>query len=115
MHDQSENRTVYIKCRVTPEEYDYILQKMKCAGCSTMSTYLRKMAISGLIVRYDSQLFLDLQRRLHSVANNINQIAIRVNQSDSLYQDDLLELKKKVNEIWRTLRSIQSTLRCEKQ
>lgn len=115
MHDDvSQNRTVCIKCRVTPEEYDYILKKMHKSGCKNISVYLRKMAISGLVIRYESELFLDLQRKLQSIANSVNQIAIRVNQNGILYQEDLSEIQRKVRDAWHILKSIQSTLRCIK-
>ena len=78
MSDFSGNRTVCIKCRVTQEEYAYIMQKLQCSGCSTMSDYLRKMAITGMIIRYDSALLKDLQQSLQRIGNNVNQIAIRV-------------------------------------
>lgn len=111
----NENRTIRMICRVTPEEYDYIQQKMWCSGCKNMSVYLRKMAISGYVIRYDSQLLSDLKRSLCSIGNNVNQIAIRVNQNSTLYQDDMQELQEKVNDIWHTLKSIQSILLCQKQ
>ncbi|ERJ96211.1 hypothetical protein RUMCAL_01346 [Ruminococcus callidus ATCC 27760] len=80
-----------------------------------MSDYLRKMAITGMIIRYDSALLKDLQQSLQRIGNNVNQIAIRVNQSGILYKEDFVELQERYEEIWRSLKSIQSVLRCQKQ
>jgi hypothetical protein len=38
-------------------------------------------------------------RKLNSIANNVNQIALRVNSTGNLYENDLDELKEGVTDI----------------
>jgi hypothetical protein len=38
-------------------------------------------------------------RKLNSIANNVNQIALRVNSTGNLYENDLAEIVNGVNEI----------------
>jgi hypothetical protein len=38
-------------------------------------------------------------RKLNSIANNVNQIALRVNSTWNLYENDLAELKEGVDDI----------------
>ena len=52
--------------------------------------------------------FSETNRLIKSVSNNINQIAVRLHSTGRFYAEDLLEIKRGVNEIWRLLLSIQS-------
>ena len=52
--------------------------------------------------------FLETNRLIKSVSNNINQIAVRLHRTGRFYAEDLLEIKRGVNEIWQLLLSIQS-------
>ena len=47
-------RKIQIKFFVTPEEKEYILQKQKSANISSLSAYLRKMAIDGKVICSDN-------------------------------------------------------------
>lgn len=44
------SRKIQIIFFVTPEEKEYILQKQKSANISSLSAYLRKMAIDGKVM-----------------------------------------------------------------
>ena len=44
------------------------------------------------------------------MANNVNQIAHRVNATSRIYKQELYELQEGVTEIWQQLQSIQSEL-----
>lgn len=45
-----------------------------------------------------------------SVANNINQIAHRVNSTSRIYKQELFELQEGVDMLWQQLQSIQFEL-----
>ena len=51
------NRERMYPLRLTDQEREMIEQKMKQAGFPTMSTYLRKMAIDGYIIRSGQKSF----------------------------------------------------------
>ncbi len=58
-----------------------------------IGAYMRKMAISGLIIYTDITDIKEMNKELHSIGVNINRIARRVNETNSIYKDDIAELK----------------------
>ena len=108
-------RSVYMTMRVTPDEKEFILKKAQLAQSSSTGEYLRKMAITGVIVNYENQDLKKLRKSLVGIQKNINQMAIRVNATSRMYDEDFDYLKEVVNEIWQSLTSIQSVLLSLKQ
>lgn len=111
----SVSRKVKITFRVTEDEHDFILKKAKLAESRSTGAYLRKMAIAGVIVNYENQDLKKLRKSLVGIQKNINQMAIRVNATSRMYDEDFDYLKEVVNEIWQSLTSIQSVLLSLKQ
>ncbi len=97
-------RTVQIKFRVTEEERALIEQKMKLVPTRNMEAYLRKMAIDGYIIQIDHADIKAMTAEIQKIGVNINQIARRVNATDSVYQEDIEEIKGVLAEIWRLQR-----------
>ncbi len=110
-----KRRNIYLTFRVTQEEKEFIKQKAKSAQSSSTGAYLRKMAITGVIVNYENQDLKKLLKSIGGIQKNINQMAIRVNTTSRMYDDDFNYLKEVVNEIWQSLISIQSVLLSLKQ
>lgn len=104
------NRNYVIKFKVTDEEKKFIIQKAKLAECPSTSAYIRKMAITGVIVKYENQDIKKLIKSLSGIQRNINQMAMRVNATNRIYDDDFDYMKEVLNDIWHTLTSIQSIL-----
>ena len=52
-----------------------------------------------------------MNKELHAIGRNINQIAKRVNSTSDIYREDIAELRERLGEIWRLQRTILSTLR----
>lgn len=71
---------------------------------------MRKIAIDGRIFKLDPAPLQNISSQMTSVATNINQIAKRVNSTDTIYANDIEELKEMTNQIWLSLRSILSKL-----
>lgn len=115
MSKNIENRNVRLTFRVTDHELHFIKKKAELAGCNKLSVYLRKMAITGVIIRYDSDKMKALERDIVGIKNNINQIAARVNKTSNVYSDDIDEIQRKVDDIWQSLKYIQSALQLDKQ
>lgn len=111
--NSAENRAYNLKFRVTQEERIFIEKKCEISGCKNMSDYLRKMAVTGMVIKYDMQTLKELNQRISSISNNINQIAVQVNSHGRIYSDDIEEMKGKVDEIWQSLKSIQSALQLD--
>ena len=89
---------------VTEEEKRLIDEKMKQLPIKQYGAYFRKMAIDGYILvvdRSDTKAYI---RELQAVSRNINQIAKRANATGTVYRQDIEDIKKAVDEIWRLQR-----------
>ena len=98
----NRNRPVQVKFRVTPEERKMIDRRMEQAGISNMAAYLRKMAIDGYVVKLELPELRDFISLLRRTSNNFNQIARRVNSTNRIYADDIVEMKNLLEQIWET-------------
>lgn len=97
----NRNRPVQVKFRVTPEERALIDKRMEQAGINNMAAYLRKMAIDGYVVKLELPELRDFISLLRRTSNNFNQIARRVNSTDRIYADDIVEMKNLLEQIWK--------------
>ena len=107
---QNRTRNIQLKFYVTEEERKLIEQKMALLPTSKIGAYLRKMAIDGYIIYTDLSPIKEYAKELQAIGNNINQIAKRVNSTNSIYKADIEEIQNKVDEIWRLQRTILLTL-----
>jgi len=96
----NRNRPIQVKFRVTPEERKIIDKRMEQAGITNMAAYLRKMAIDGYVVKLELPELRDFISLLRRTSNNFNQIARRVNSTDRIYADDIVEMKNLLEQIW---------------
>ncbi len=103
-------RNIQIKFRVTEEEKQLIEQKMAQLPTRQIGAYLRKMAIDGLIIYTDTTNIKEMNKELHSIGVNINRIAKRVNETGSIYEEDIKEIQERLNKIWQLQRTILLTL-----
>lgn len=96
--------------RVSQTEKDFIIQKARLAESSSTGAYIRKMAIAGVIVKYENQDIKRIIKSLNGISKNINQMAIRVNSTSRMYNEDFEYMKEELNRIWQSLNYIQSAL-----
>lgn len=71
-----------------------------------MSAYIRKIAIDGYIINVDHTDVKNHAAQLQRIGNNVNQIVRRMNQTGSLYMDDVNEVKKILHDIWLSERQL---------
>ncbi len=107
---QNRTRNVQIKFWVTEEERELIRKKMALLPTQRIGAYMRKMAIDGLIIYTDTTNIKEMNKELQSIGKNINQIAKRVNSTSNIYEDDISEIKERLQEIWQLQRRILSSL-----
>lgn len=69
---------------VTEDELAKINANMEKLGTSNLSAYLRKMAITGLIIRLDIPELKQIVSLMRRTSANINQMAKHINQGDRL-------------------------------
>lgn len=91
---KKRKRAVQIIVRVTQEEKAEILKNMESVGISNLSVYARKMMLDGQVIHADFTEIKELSRQLGYLARNINQIALRANETRNLYKSDVEDLKR---------------------
>ena len=106
----NRKRNIQLKIWVTEEERKLIEQKMSQLPTKQIGAYLRKMAIDGYVIYTDTTNIKEFTSELQIIGKNINQIAKRVNSTSTIYQEDISELKTRLNEIWQLQRRILSVL-----
>lgn len=84
--------------KMSPGERELIEKAMKVAGIHNMSGYIRKMAANGYIVKLDLPELADCSKLLRSAANNLNQIARRVNSGGGFYSHEIAEIQTSLHE-----------------
>lgn len=107
---QNRTRNVQIKFWVTEEEKNLIKQKMALLPTQRIGAYMRKMAINGLIIYTDTTNIKEMNKELQAIGKNINQIAKRINSVSSIYDEDIMEIKERLQEIWQLQRRILLSL-----
>jgi len=105
------DRDILIRFFVTADEKAVIQKRMELVGLTNMSTYLRKISMDGYLINADYTYIKEMNAELSAIGRNINQIAARANSTGIIYDGDIMEIKKKQEEIWQLQKSILSNLR----
>ena len=95
----SVKRNTEVKIRLTAEEKELLLQRMQDTGIQNREAYLRKMALTGYIIRLDMSEVRETLRLLANSASNINQVAHRANETRSVYAADVIQLREEVKNL----------------
>ncbi len=97
--------------RLTESEAKVLEKRFELSGMTSMSAYLRQQIAHGIYLEYDHEELKKIVRAVGSVANNVNQIAHRVNSTSRIYKQELFELQEDMNKIWNELHGIQAELK----
>lgn len=103
---ENRKRKVQTIVRVTEEERALIEEKMKQLPTQNLAAYARKMLIDGYIILLDMQEIKAHSAQLQKIGGNINQIAKRVNETARIYTEDMDELKRLMDEVWKSERRL---------
>lgn len=90
----NRERNVRLEIKVTEEEAAKIKENMTLAGTRNFSLYARKLLLDGYIVRLDFSELKEVSAPLGQIARNLYQIAKRANETNSIYADDLEDIRK---------------------
>lgn len=85
-------RNKNIKIRVSENELARIKERAAASGMN-VSGYIRKCAVDGKIILYETRNLFGLKTALKSIGKNVNQIAVVVNSTGSVYAKDIEDLK----------------------
>ena len=103
---ENRKRNVQIIVRVTEDERALIEEKMKQIPTINLSTYARKMLSDGYIILLEMSEIKAHTAQLQKIGVNINEIAKRINETGRIYTDDMDELKRLMDEVWRLERRL---------
>ena len=105
-----DSRKITIKFRVNDEENKLLEEKFLMSKCRSKSQFMRAMIFKGFIIKFDDKKLKNISRNISGIASNINQIAVRVNSTGNIYAEDISQIKRDINELWRQQRYFQSEL-----
>ena len=100
----NRKRPIVLRCPVTEQERDLILQKMEQIPTKNFSAYARKMLIDGYVIKVDYSELKAVTAEIQKIGANVNQIAKRVNATGNVYEQDIVEIKGALAKIWRLQR-----------
>jgi len=84
---------------VSDHERALIEQRMRQTQIRNLSSFIRKMCIDGMVINLDIEQLDEIGKLLRITANNVNQIAKRVNSDGSAYREDVAEVKSQLETI----------------
>jgi short-subunit dehydrogenase len=95
----AKEKTTGIFFRVSDRERALIERRMAQTRIRNLSAYIRKMCIDGMVINLDIQQLDEIGKLLRVTANNVNQIAKRVNSGGAAYREDVAEVNRKLETI----------------
>ena len=102
-----KRKTYFVATRLDEAQYRKLEFLCKKTGFSQYKI-LRRLLDEAELKERPSADYRDLCRRMDRIGNNINQIAKRINETRSIYQTDINEIKKEMEKLWRLQKSMLS-------
>lgn len=106
----TEKRKHQLLIRMNDDEMKLLETKFNLSTSKTKSDFVRGLISDGVVVRLDEKKISNIYRTIIGIANNVNQIAVRVNSTGNIYSEDIAEIQKGVDEILQQQRYFQSEL-----
>ena len=103
---ENRKRNVQIIVRVTEDKRTLIEEKMRQIPTMNLSAYSRKMLIDGYIIVLDLQKVKAHTAQLQKIGGNLNQITKHINETGRIYDNDMDELKRLMDEVWKLERQL---------
>ena len=82
--------------------------KYKLSGMRSRAAFIRQLIIEGIVYDVDYSYLREYNVGLAKIGTNINQIAHRINETRSIYQTDINEIKKEMDKLWQLQKSMLS-------
>ena len=91
------------------DDEQYILnEKFRLSRMKSKSAFLRKLVLYGFVYDVDYSHIREMNALLSNIGSNLNQIAKRVNSTNTIYKKDMEEIKELMNLIWQLQKSMVS-------
>ena len=91
---------------VSPVEEAMIEERMSQVGTKSLSAYLRKIAIDGMIINLQIPELKEIISLLRRCSNSLNQIAKRVNSTGRIYDAEMEQILQNQEELWQAVNEI---------
>lgn len=105
---KTDNRTTTIAFRVSDDELKKIEKRFQQSGFSSKGDFYRFSIMNAFVFKEDDSYLDKISKVISGVGRNINQIAFHVNSTHRIYAEDMKNIQKGMEEIWRLLTSMQS-------
>ena len=101
-----DNRTVRVHMLLSEKEAKTIRKRMSECGITNQSAYFRKMGLDGYIIHVDMSDIRSLTKLLSICSKNLNQYVRRANETGSIYETDIEDLREWLREIQADVKTI---------
>ena len=105
-----EKRVIEHSFRTTESEDNVIRQKMKAFGIRNQASFYRAMVLNGYLLKLDLPEIRELLRLLKNLTNNVNQMARRLNEHGSVYETEMDDILRRMDELWDIMNRILTRL-----
>lgn len=105
-----ERKSKVMKIRLNDKEFAKLKQYTEESGLRSMSQYMLNSIIATPIIEITDEELAPIKARVNEIAESINSIAIRVNQTNKIYPEDMKEIRQGVDEISARLAEYQAKL-----
>ncbi|GHV11569.1 hypothetical protein FACS1894219_02920 [Clostridia bacterium] len=95
----AKEKTTGFYFKMSQQEWDWVEQRMAQTGIRNKSAFIRKMAIDSHVINLDSTTINEIGKLLRVTANNVNQIARRVNSGGHAYREDIAHVDSQLTKI----------------
>ena len=106
---KNEVRSHLITFRVNDQELAAINKRYAETSFKSRGDFCRYSALTVMNVEEDTEDIKQLARYISSISNSFNQVAHRVNKGGKLYDEDINDMKARLDEVWQSLTFIRST------
>ena len=97
-----------IKVYLNDEEKKLLETKVKNSEMISNTAFIRNLIKYGFVYTVDYEILRDMVEQLRGMAVNINQIAHKVNATDTVYRSDIEKLQKEMEKVWHIVKSTLS-------
>jgi len=105
-----ERKSKVLKVRLNDSEFAKLKKYTEESGLRSMSEYIYNSILATPIIELTDEELAPEKARFKEIADRINAIAVRVNQTGNIYPEDMQEIRQGVEEISAMLAEYQAKL-----
>lgn len=104
----NRTRNIPVQFYVNRDERFILEEKFRLSKMKSQSSFLRKLILYGFVYEVDYSHIREMNFLLGNISSNLNQISKRINSTNTIYKQDMDNIKELMNEVWRTQKSMVS-------